>query len=196
VAGIDDSTVPATFTFKGDANRGEDTSPVPASAIRGKVWFHVPYLGAVRDSVQGKAGLGLLAMLMLSAYALSQVVSAVRERKGRPQVTSPATAADGDHLPTQPQPSEQVWRLGQTLVVARFDHSASGDHPLEAQGATQEWNAVVVDHDDAGFTLLLAAEAHLLDLTLEVLAMHNPVHVEVFAGPSELRTAAAAAVTA
>src|SRR4051812_26579357 len=44
IIAIDPSKTPTLFTFKGDANRGPDVQPVPATAIRGKVWFHVPHL--------------------------------------------------------------------------------------------------------------------------------------------------------
>ena len=81
IAEIDSSTRPTTFVFKGDANRGADIDPVPATAIRGAVWFHVPYVGAVRDALHGKAGLTLIAILVLGGYALSQVAGAIRDRK-------------------------------------------------------------------------------------------------------------------
>lgn len=84
IVGINTKTNPVTFTFQGDANRGPDITPVPASAIRGKVWFHVPYLGAIRDSIQShgmRAVALLLAIVGLAGFALSQLVSAARARK-------------------------------------------------------------------------------------------------------------------
>ncbi len=177
VARIDDSTSPATFVFKGDANRGEDTDPVPAAAIRGKVWFHVPLLGAARDALQGTAGLGLLAMLVLSTYAVSQLVSALRERKQQPRPEQAPRSAD-----------DVVARLDQTLVVARFDGSTSGERGLEPQAAAQEWGGLVVEDDGTGFTLIIAPEPHLVDLLVDVLALHGPVRLEVVAGPVELRS--------
>jgi signal peptidase len=88
---IDTSTSPTTFVFKGDANRGPDIKPVPAGAIRGKVWFHVPYLGGVRDSLSGAFGRTLLLSLVivgLSAFALKQIMGGVRDR-GRANTAGP-----------------------------------------------------------------------------------------------------------
>jgi signal peptidase I len=84
---IDASKTPTLFTFKGDANRGPDITPVPATAIRGKVWFHVPYLGAIRDALHTKGGLAGVAVLVLAGYAFYQGTNAVRERRRSPQDT-------------------------------------------------------------------------------------------------------------
>lgn len=84
---IDTSTNPATFTFKGDANRGPDITPVPAAAIRGKVWFHVPYLGTWRDSISGPMGRVVViavVVLMLGGYSLRQIRESLRDRKTAP----------------------------------------------------------------------------------------------------------------
>jgi signal peptidase I len=86
IVAIDTSTSPVSFTFKGDANRGPDIDPVPATAIRGKVWFHAAYLGAIRDSLQshGSRGIALvLAILGLTGFAVQQFVSARRGRATR-----------------------------------------------------------------------------------------------------------------
>jgi signal peptidase len=169
---VDDSTTPATFRFKGDANRGPDTDPVPGTAIRGKVWFHVAYLGAVRDSLQGRAGLGLLAMLVLGAYAVAQVVSALRERRqGRTPAVRPETTT-----------------IDRTLVLARFGPLA------DPRDTARELGGVVVESDETGFSLLLAPEPRLLDLLGDVLAMHHPDRVHVLEGPVELTAARAETV--
>ena len=39
-----------TFITKGDANNAADDRPVEAAQVRGKVWYHVPYIGVVRTS--------------------------------------------------------------------------------------------------------------------------------------------------
>ena len=41
----------------------------------------MPYLGAIRDALHGKAGLSLLAMLVLGGYAISQVLEVVRDKR-------------------------------------------------------------------------------------------------------------------
>ncbi len=86
---IDTRTTPTRFTFKGDANRGPDIDPVLAQQIRGQVWFHVPYLGAIRDGLHGKGGPTLLVALLLAGYAISQVGAGLRER--REGASPPAT---------------------------------------------------------------------------------------------------------
>jgi signal peptidase len=85
---IDTSTNPATFTFKGDANRGPDITPVPAGAIRGKVWFHVPYLGTWRDSISGPMGRVVViavVVLLLGGYSVRQIRESLRDRKAAPE---------------------------------------------------------------------------------------------------------------
>jgi signal peptidase I len=114
IVAINTKTNPVTFTFKGDANRGPDMNPVPATAIRGKVWFHVAYLGAIRDSLQshGSRGLAILAAVLgLAGFACYQVVSAVRERRaGTPLVMT----FDRD-----------VFDAGEADLIARLFHGES-----------------------------------------------------------------------
>lgn len=84
IVAINTKTNPVTFTFKGDANRGPDIKPVPATAIRGKVWFHVPYLGEIRDGLKGAFGRALLlvvAMVVLGGFAIKQFYDVFRERR-------------------------------------------------------------------------------------------------------------------
>jgi signal peptidase len=94
---IDTSTTPTSFIFKGDANRGPDMTAVPSGAIRGKVWFHVPYLGSIRDSLGGALGRTLLIALVvvaLAGYAVTQLVSVVRDRRRPADSTAPVDAPD------------------------------------------------------------------------------------------------------
>jgi signal peptidase I len=84
IVAVHPETTPVTFTFKGDANRGADIDPIPATAIRGQVWFHVPYLGTVRDGLQshGTRGLTLAAvLLLLGGYSVVQIVGGLRDRR-------------------------------------------------------------------------------------------------------------------
>src|SRR5665213_3254982 len=87
IVAIDTATNPVTFTFKGDANRGPDLNPVPATAIRGQVWFHVPYLGAIRDSLRAGGDratlLGLL-IVGLGLYAIFQLITGLRGQRRNP----------------------------------------------------------------------------------------------------------------
>ena len=78
---IDTSGTQTLYTFKGDANRGPDTDPVVAGQIRGKVWFHVPYLGRIRDDLKTRGGITLALAIVLAGYAASQLLSAMRDRR-------------------------------------------------------------------------------------------------------------------
>jgi signal peptidase I len=80
VAGINHLGGQTTFTFKGDANRGADVKPVVPGQIRGRLWFHVPYLGRIRDDLKTPGGLTLTLAVLLAGYALSQLTSGFRER--------------------------------------------------------------------------------------------------------------------
>jgi signal peptidase len=74
-------TEPPSFITKGDANPGEDIDPVPVGAIRGQVWFHVPYVGTAAEVVQGPAGPSLaisLAGLLLMFYVIRRLVAGGR----------------------------------------------------------------------------------------------------------------------
>ena len=92
VAAIDRSTSPAMFTFKGDANRVADPMPVPATAIRGKVWFDVPYAGWLRPASGFRSAAMVLGVLGLGAYSVSQLVAGGRERR-RHKANPPASAS-------------------------------------------------------------------------------------------------------
>lgn len=64
-----------SFTTKGDANRGEDAEPVTAEALRGRVWFSVPYLGRVRDVVSSPSGIVAILTLVVLALAWERLRS-------------------------------------------------------------------------------------------------------------------------
>jgi signal peptidase I len=101
IAAIDTSTSPAMFTFKGDANPVVDQVPVPATAIRGKVWFDIPYIGRLRpESVASgvRSGGLLLGVLGLGCYSIFQLVGGVREyrRPATPDGVPTPDANDAD----------------------------------------------------------------------------------------------------
>lgn len=146
---IDASVRPTRFTFKGDANRGADIDPVSAKQIRGKVWFHVPYLGAIRDGLHGKGGLSLVAMLLLGGYALSQLSGAFGERRKDRPTTS---------------------RVDRTVVLAEL----STEHTARTRGLTPDevaaqWRAVLLGQDASSFRLLIVPPPHGLAATVELL---------------------------
>lgn len=107
-----DPTGERSFTTKGDANRGEDTEPVTAEALRGKVWFGVPYLGRVRDAVSSPVGLIsilALAALVLSWERLRSLVRRVpRPRKAVTTKTAEEPGGEGASTPAGVAPSTEA----------------------------------------------------------------------------------------
>lgn len=84
VVGVRERAGETRYVFQGDANPGPDLQAVRPGAVRGEVWFHVPYLGSTKESLGGPAGVGLLAMLLLAGFALTQLVGGLVEvRRGR-----------------------------------------------------------------------------------------------------------------
>jgi signal peptidase len=89
---INTSGSQTTFTFKGDANNTPDLDPVPATAIRGEVWFHVPYLGSIRDFIGSMLGRLLVigvVVVLLGGYSIRQVADGMRESKNKRAADAP-----------------------------------------------------------------------------------------------------------
>lgn len=157
------------FIFKGDANRSRDLDPVVPQQIRGEVWFHVPYLGSIRDGLHGKGGITLVVMILLAGYALTQISSGLRERR-RPESENDAGS------------SEQTLTIDRALVVARLAH-APGTMPGDlARG----WGGLVIEDDETGFTLMIAPPVDALAATLELLQEHTPIDLRVWDAPATL----------
>ncbi|HEX2074322.1 MAG TPA: signal peptidase I [Geodermatophilus sp.] len=67
-----DTTGPApVFTTQGDANDAPDLDPVPASAVRGELWFGVDHLGRLAAVLHSPKGVGLLILLVCGVMATS-----------------------------------------------------------------------------------------------------------------------------
>lgn len=164
IVDIDTSTDPVSFTFKGDANKGPDLDPVPAGAIRGEVWFHVPYLGAARDALHGKAGLSLLAMILLGGYAAAQVSGALKDRRrSRSAVVAASESDDVEQL-----------SCDRPLLVATFRTADVGSAPCVVARA---WGAMVLAEDDEYFSVLLARRSDDGVDTGHLLEAFHPISV-------------------
>jgi signal peptidase len=160
---IDSSTTPTSFVFKGDANRGADLDPVSANAIRGKVWFHVPYLGAVRDGLHGKGGITLLGMLVLGGYALSQLSGALRDRKD-------------DVVQIQ---------LDRTLVLATLPVATVAERScLSADEAVRQWGAILLEQDSQVVRVLVVPSKEGVVAAVEHLRTFEPVELVVCEAPT------------
>jgi signal peptidase I len=59
IVAIESGSAGPTFITQGDANEDPDTRPVNAAQIRGKVWYHVPYIGVARNFLLAQ-GAGLI----------------------------------------------------------------------------------------------------------------------------------------
>ena len=156
-----------SFIFKGDANRGRDLTPVSPKQIRGEVWFHVPYLGGIRDALHGKGGISLVATILLAGYALTQISGGLRDRRnGRVE------QAGG--------PVEL--RIDRPLVVARFKDSPD----TTSLDLARAWGGLVLEADGGSFTLLIAPPTDGLAATLELLQAHDALDVRVWDPPTTL----------
>ncbi|MFZ5846668.1 MAG: signal peptidase I [Actinomycetota bacterium] len=151
-----------TLIFKGDANRGPDPDPVELASVVGEVWFHVPYLGAIRDALQGTAGLTLLAILVLGGYATSQLWGAHQDRRRRKML---------DLAP----PAAVSVSCDRPLVVAMFDAARPGPEVL-----AQSWNGVLINETAKSVTVLIAPPAKDLDLLLSELQLSAPLSIRAF----------------
>jgi signal peptidase len=151
IVSIHTKTTPVTLTTKGDANRGADVDPVPVTAVRGRVLFHVPYLGTTRSAI-GTSGGGLLLLLLgLVAYAIQQLASGLRDRS--------ATAN-----PALPQ-------LVVTLPVAEFD-------ALLPHQFAQLLRMDLLDESADEFTIAVTREPDELTHLTQLLMMFQPLSVD------------------
>ncbi|MGH3625082.1 MAG: signal peptidase I [Sciscionella sp.] len=90
VTGIGEVGAEPVFTTKGDANRVTDDRAVDASQLRGRVWYHVPWVGIMRDSVFTRTGAMYAAAAALLIVGLGLLrgigrsASVARDRTERP----------------------------------------------------------------------------------------------------------------
>lgn len=178
---IDSKTTPTTFTFKGDANRGPDLKPVPATAIRGKVWFHVPYLGAVRDTLHTKGGLAGVAMLILAGYAFFQFAGLLKDR--RPRKGIPSDIASSGTTPDTGD-GHQPASIVAVLPIAAFDG-------LSPELAAALLRGRVIDQDGSTFTAVVPDNPSKIQSTVELLRRFDAVRIEVVDPANRERSEAA-----
>jgi signal peptidase I len=165
---IDTTTSPVSFIFKCDANRGADVDPVPATAIRGKVWFHVPYLGAIRDTLQTGGGLAGIAVVVCFGYAVVQLAGVWRGRRSRgdavPALVLPVTEFEQEL-------QEQRVMILTTLRLDAFDG-------LGPRAVARLLNGILVDDDGTTFTLLIADRESRATETMRLIRAFEPLSLE------------------
>ncbi|MBN1093139.1 signal peptidase I [Blastococcus sp. TML/M2B] len=100
VLAVDDSSGVPVFTTQGDANASPDLDPVPASAVRGELWFGVSNLGRASALLHSPKGAGLLVVLVCGVIAAHPGPRPGTARPGRDDEDDDAPrAADGPREP-------------------------------------------------------------------------------------------------
>jgi signal peptidase len=113
VIAVDTASGSPVFTTQGDANNAPDLDPVPASAIRGKLWFSVAEMGRTAAILHSPQGMGFLIVLVCAVLAASPGPRPDRHRPG--PAHSAGTGNDTVHLqldrPSVPPPRRPVGLL-------------------------------------------------------------------------------------
>ncbi len=98
VVAIEQTAGGLQFVTKGDANEDPDTNPVPASAVRGRVVFGVPYLGLFVRTVRNPVGFAVLFVLPAILLIGQEILTLRRDRrrKNGPNGDSPPSLDAAD----------------------------------------------------------------------------------------------------
>jgi signal peptidase len=157
-----------SFVTKGDANPGEDLDPVPAGAVRGRVWFHVPYAGTASDIVRSPQGMLLLVVLPAGLYIVGELLAGRRAR--RSAVDEADDVAESTSAPQGRESSSQALTgsapgaggdLARELLVARVD--GEPDVQRDVLVVVLGCGGSLVDTDATSITVMLAAAPAYLD---------------------------------
>jgi signal peptidase I len=124
VLAVDDAGGSPVFTTKGDANEDPDVDPVPASAVRGKLWFGVPHVGRLAAVLHSPKGAGLLVVLVCGVIA-----AAPGPRPGRTESERNSRAAAGRELVRAGNAADEADLVGaadaRTVVMPALDDEPS-----------------------------------------------------------------------
>jgi signal peptidase len=165
IKAIHADTKPVTLTTKGDANRGEDMTPVPVTAVRGKVLFHVPYLGTIRNAISIRSGGLALVLVGLVLYALFQLVTGLRERH---RAGNAATSPAGSTSSTASPPGLKLQLLVVTLPTVEFEG-------LLPHQVAELLRVDLLEEGPDQFTIAVTRELEQLDELTRLLLMFKPV---------------------
>ena len=160
------------LTTRGDANTDADLDPVPASAVRGELWYRVPWVGYASDLLSGSvAGLSerVLAVLLaggaLAVYAVVQLVGAAGERRRRDRSA----------------PAGPVWSgrtASRELLVATLEVADRDVDPDHLDHLLEAFSATVVATTDTTVSITLTAPPAVVDDAVTELERLAPVHVQ------------------
>jgi len=160
------------LTTRGDANADADLDPVPASAVRGELWYRVPWVGYASDLLSGSvAGLSerVLAVLLaggaLAVYAVVQLVGAAAEHRRRAG-TAPAPPAWGGRTASR------------ELLVATLEVAEGDVDPDRLDRFLEVFSATVLATTDTTVSIVLAAPPAVVDDAVVELERLASVHVQ------------------
>jgi signal peptidase len=153
-----------TFTTKGDANRGADSDPVPAAAVRGRVWFHVPMLGRLRDALGDPVVLGVLGALMAATALVDPVRRAMAGGKAAATQPESTMSLDDSDRDRDRDPLQ--------LLVARIDAGPSDRHRVVT--LVERLGGRIDDVTDSAVHLHLTAAPDRLDHCERLLTAAHP----------------------
>ncbi|MDO8361372.1 MAG: signal peptidase I [Actinomycetota bacterium] len=94
VVAIGSDALGLSFVTKGDANQEADIDPVPASAVRGRVVFGVPYLGMFVRVVREPVGFAVFLVLPCLLLIGQEIRTIRRDRRTKRAAMALVPAAD------------------------------------------------------------------------------------------------------
>ncbi|PWJ49014.1 signal peptidase I [Quadrisphaera granulorum] len=168
-----DASGAVELTTRGDAN-DDDDQPVPASAVRGRLWYSVPWVGWVSNLLSGSAG-GVpqrgLALLLAGAgllvYAVCQVAGVARERR-RARLASAAT---------EPIPGWTGRTASRELAVVTL-HVAGGLDADALEHVLEEHAGTVIASTDSTVSVAVTAAPAVVHEAVSQLRALAPVDVQ------------------
>jgi signal peptidase len=100
VVAVEHDALGLSFITKGDANEDADSTPVAASAVRGRVVFGVPYLGLFVRAVNNTVGFGLLVIVPAMVLIVLEILTIRRDRRAAHAQPDSWPAPEADDLAT------------------------------------------------------------------------------------------------
>lgn len=128
VVQVERTTDGTSFVTKGDANRSEDRDPVPAGAVRGRVWFHIPWAGLLRDRAASPWGLATIALLVLGVTYHDRIRIWPGSRRRHPAAGDESGAEPSAPPPVPQRVQKEIPTLDNHLGMVAAPLIRSGQH--------------------------------------------------------------------